>query len=301
MPDTSQAFDDADQLDQLLNDAKASDSIAISTIDDANSIINDFAGKSDDGSWVSLDRSTVAQRLSEIVADPRKVQQGALNLCGPAAFFSQWTKRDPVAFATFATRLFDDGQSAIGSLQVTPNQDLLQQDYAAMLAGMGGSVSPQADWMILGSLRNSTDVFWQGTWKGDPQQELSGLTRPEEVAQWFTATGIYASVKDDGNWMTPKGLPHALGLQQIEGVDIALMIHANLMATSLNKPYDDDWLMRQFPNHFVVLLGDVVQDIQTQQVRLTVWTWGEVKPLLVSQKDFVDNYYGAVIAKMPPQ
>jgi hypothetical protein len=70
------------------------------------------------------------------------------------------------------------------------------------------------------------------------------------------------------------------------------------MATSRNQPYDRDWLFSQFPNHFVVLLGDIVRDIQTGDVRLTVWTWGEVQPLVVRQNDFVNNYYGAVIAKL---
>jgi hypothetical protein len=73
------------------------------------------------------------------------------------------------------------------------------------------------------------------------------------------------------------------------------------MATSLNKPYDTNWLKGQFPNHFVVLLGDVVQDVQTKNIRLSVWSWGDVKPLVVSQDDFVANYYGAVIATMPDQ
>lgn len=300
MADPAQAFDDADQLDQLLNDAKASDTLAVSAAADAYAIVQAFANEpSATGAWWSLDRATVAQRLNEIIAEPRVVQQGALNLCGPASFFSQWARRDPVAFATFATTLFDNGSSAIGSLAVAPGADLLNQNYADMQQRMGPSISPSADWMILGALRNSTDVFWQGSWQGDPNQMLAALTRPEELANWFRATGIYANVSCEGNWVSPKGLPHALGLQERAGVDIALLIHANLMATSRNQPYDRDWLFSQFPNHFVVLLGDIVQDVQTRDVRLTVWTWGEVQPLVVSQDDFVSNYYGAVIATLP--
>ncbi|HXP75730.1 MAG TPA: hypothetical protein VN823_16430 [Stellaceae bacterium] len=297
----SSAFDDADQLDALLNDAKASDTISVSSASDARDLIGNFGAETAASPWTSLERSAVAQRLAAIVSDPRQVQQGALNLCGPAAFFSQWAKRDPVAFATFATQLYDAGAAKIGSLQISPGQDLLQASYADMVPRMGGSVSPPADWMILGALRNSTDVFWQGSWEGDPGQNLAALTRPEELASWFNATGIYAKVDNQANWATAAGIPHALSLALRPGVDIALLIHANLMATSLNKPYDANWLKSQFPNHFVVLLGDVVQDVQTKNMTLSVWSWGGVKPLVVSQDDFVANYYGAVIARMPDQ
>ena len=295
------AFDDADQLDAQLSDAKASDTIAVSSPSDARDIIGNFGAETAASPWTSLTRATIAQRLGEIVADPRQVQQGALNLCGPAAFYSQWAKRDPVAFANFATQLYDNGSAKIGSLQLSPGQDLLQANYADMVPRMGSAVSPAADWMILGALRNSTDVFWQGSWEGDPKQELAALTRPEELASWFSAAGIYAKVDNQANWATAAGIPHALSLALRPGTDISLLIHANLMATSLNKPYDTSWLKSQFPNHFVVLLGDIVQDVQTKNIRLSVWSWGDVKPLVVSQDDFVANYYGAVIARMPSQ
>ncbi|MGH7125026.1 MAG: hypothetical protein ACREFI_11685 [Stellaceae bacterium] len=301
MADDTQAFDDADQLDSLLNDAKANDTVAVSNASDASDVIGTFSSKTDASPWTSLDRSKVADRLTAIMADPRQVQQGALNLCGPAAFFSQWAKRDPVAFATFATQLYDIGAAQIGSLQISPGRDLLQADYSAMVPRMGSAVSPPADWMLLGALRNSTDVFWQGSWEGDPAQKLAALTRPEELARWLQSTGIYASVDNQGNWATCAGIPHALGLKQYPGTDIALLIHANLMAKSTNQPYETDWLTSQFPNHFVVLLGDVVQDLQSKSIRLTVWSWGDVKPLVVSQDDFVSNYYGAVIARLPSQ
>jgi hypothetical protein len=300
-PPQSSAFDDAGQLDALLNDAKASDTIAVSNASDARDIIGNFTAETSASPWTSLERSAVAQRLGAIISDPRQIQQGALNLCGPAAFFSQWAKRDPVAFANFATQLYDTGAAKIGSLQVSPGQDLLQANYPDMVTRMGGSVSPAADWMILGAVRNSTDVFWQGSWEGDPSQELAALTRPEELASWFSATGIYAKVDNWANWATAAGIPQALSLALRPGTDISLLIHANLMATSLNKPYDTNWLKGQFPNHFVVLLGDVVQDVQTKNIRLSVWSWGDVKPLVVSQDDFVANYYGAVIATMPDQ
>lgn len=299
--DNTQAFDDADQLDTLLNDAKASDTVSVSSASDARDIIGTFSAKTDASPWTSLERSKVSERLAAIVTDPRQVQQGALNLCGPAALFSQWAKRDPVAFANFATQLYDDGAAQIGSLRISPASDLLQADYNAMVPRMGSAVSPPADWMLLGALRNSTDVFWQGSWQGDPSQELAALTRPEELAQWLKVTGIYASVDNQGNWATCAGIPHALGLQQVPGADIALLIHANLMAKSTNQPYETNWLMSQFPNHFVVLLGDVVQDLQSKSIRLTVWSWGDVKPLVVSEDDFVGNYYGAVIARLPSQ
>ena len=51
--------------------------------------------------WTLL-RTSVANRLEELVLDPTKVKQGALGTCGPAAFLRCWISEDPVGFVDFA-------------------------------------------------------------------------------------------------------------------------------------------------------------------------------------------------------
>jgi hypothetical protein len=207
-------------------------------------------------------------------------------------------------------------------MAVTSSADLLTQDYSAMYDRMTVK-SPQADWMTMGALRNSTDVFWQGTWTGDPSQKLSGMSRPEEVAGWLQSTGIYSQVRNEANWATAKGIPHATGLSLQPGTDIILLINANLIQAAKGSPVDSNWLFKQFPNHYIVLVTEIVQNVTTQDIQFVPWSWGtklvsdrqspitqpplggtyddsnKGRYLSVPMQAFVDNYYGAIIATMP--
>jgi hypothetical protein len=294
---SNENFDDVAQLDQQLSDERSTDTTTFSSVSDAQSAVSDFKGRSGASPWSTLNRAEVAGRLNDVVSNPRLIQQGALNLCGPATFMCMWCGRDPVGFAKYATTLFENGSASIGSLQVAPSSALLSQDYGAMKTRMGADVSPQADWMFLGALRNSTDVFWQGTWTGDPSAKLSAMTRPEELTSWLQATGIYASVDNQANWATLKGIPHATGLSLTQGTDIALLVNMNLINAAENRPKDSDWLMNQFPNHYVMLVGEVVLSVDQTTVHLSIWSWGQTMlDLHIPQQDFLNNYYGAVIA-----
>lgn len=298
--DSSERFDDLDMLDASLHDARALDTETLSSQEDAVVIIEEFRIREITGPWVSLDRQFVADRLIEIIENPREIKQEGLNLCGPATFFNMAIGRDPVAVATCATALFDSGVGHLGELRIAPGREILTADYAAM--SQRGRIAQQAEWMLLGALRNSMSVFWQPSWKGDPNQELAGLTRPEEMTDWMIRSGIWPKVKNEGNWVTPKGIPHALTLMTAPGTDIALLINMNMIAESISafsvNP-DHSFLLESFPNHWVILLGDPNNDISQENVILSLWSWGITSPVMIRKEIFIDNYYGAIVGHMP--
>jgi hypothetical protein len=312
MADTTDTdyFTDTDQLDQLIKDAKSLDKKRLSTIADARRIVQDFSGRDGSSAWSSLDRAQVSARLLELLGPPegddsttadsagRALQQGSLNLCGPAALFNFVIKRHPVMFATYATQMFESRRSALGSLTVAPNDDIVDADYSALLPRMTSGVCPQADWMVLSALRNSTDAFWAGSFRGDPDQELSADTSAGELTDWLTQTGIYSSVNNDANWMQSKGIPHATNLSVAEGVDVAPMIHTNLIKAARNELKAKNWPLTDFPNHWVVLIAEVVTDDSRDGVFFNIWTWGGTQILEVPTQDFIQNYYGAVTATL---
>jgi hypothetical protein len=302
-PTDTNNFTDSDQLDQFDGDMRAADTKKVSDASVAAQTIDTFAATPDAGAWTSLDRALVASRLKDLIHNPRLLNQATLNLCGPAALFMEWINRDPEAFATFATTLFDNGAASIGALTVTPDATLVSADYGTLVSRGSGSPPEQADWMILGALRNAHQVFWQPSWAGDPQQELAALTRPEEVNDWFQATGIFAKVANEANWATVAGIPHASSIVLAEGASAVLLIHMNLIAQATidGKPavatvnQDNTFLMNQFPNHYVHLLSEVVPSIDNTSVKLSIWSWGQsFLNMVVPQQAFVDNYYGAI-------
>lgn len=304
-PNDSDWFIDTDQLSAYTSDTRAADTKMVTTVADAVALIHGWRSGPATGPWNGLDRTAVADRLAQIVANPRLIRQGDLNLCGPAALICMWAARDPYNFAYFATTLFDYGSAYLGqTMLLEPSSELTQADASTYSASTYG-----ADWMVLGAIRNSTNVFWQGTWRGDPAQELAALTRPEELAAWLTAVGIYGSVRNEANWVSPAGIPHATGLSLQEGRDISLLLHINLINAARHVPLDRTFLLNQFPNHYVVALNgptvavgdDPAGTYRAGDVLLSLWTWGEVGghiDLAVPQADFVANYYGAVIADL---
>jgi hypothetical protein len=305
-----------DQIE--VHDTRKLDTFQLSTCDDAVAVIDAFRASCETSPWKCLDRSQVADRLEEIIRDPRSIRQGSLNLCGPAAFFVVLTSRHPVAVANAATTLFDKGAADLGGLHLAPTSDLVTANYASMVPKMTDGVTTQAEWMLLGALRNTTNVFWQPNWRGDPSQELAGMTRPEELASWFNSTGFFTRVKDGGRWATNPGIPNAESLPTYQGYDNCILVNTNLLAAAQKAAQPSDpgerptltpagidsedgsFLLNIFPNHWVVLLNEVSGGLYADNkggyyVTLSIWSWGRpYLDLWVSTKDFVDNYYGAV-------
>jgi hypothetical protein len=302
-PTDTNFFTDADALDQFTSDMRALDTKKVSDPAAAAQTVDAFAGKTDASAWPSLDRATVAARLTELINDPRLLNQASLNLCGPAALFVEWIGRDPEAFATFATTLFDSGEATMGTLNIGPDPDLRNADYKSLVSQVSGDPPAQADWMILGALRNAHQVFWQPSFSGDPKQELAALTRPEELTDWFTALGIFSTVANEANWATAAGIPHASSINLADGTAAVLLIHINLIAQATidgkpaveNLGQDNTFLLNQFPNHYVHLLSEVVPSADSKTVLLSIWSWGHsFLNMVVPQDVFVSNYYGAV-------
>ncbi len=296
-------FTDSAQMDAMVKDARSQDTRSVSTKDDAKKIIASLKTATDTSPWTSISRSEVADRLSDIIDNARLIYQGNLNLCGPASLIFCWSQRDPVAFAQFASDLYNNGKASIGSIDITPTKDLLN-NYPVVKDKI---TTHAADWLVLGAIRNSTDKFWQGTWEGDPSQGLSGLTRPEELAGWLKATGVYQDVVDAGNWVSTAGLPQAENLTAEEGSDNILLINSLIISQSDQGDHNDDesFLAKMFPNHYVVLLNEIVHQQNTGDpgtVTLSIWTWASNKiQMKVPMKVFIDNYYGSITAKMPPK
>jgi hypothetical protein len=232
-------FDDAEQLGTFMEDQRIVDTRMSSSFDDAQSIISDFAASEESGAWSPLDGATVAERLVTLIAPAsggdagtgyRSLAQAGLNLCGPAALLMMAMGRDPAAVARYATELFDTGTGSLGNFSVSASEELLGTDFSDVSSR--GSISSQAEWMMLSAIRNATEAFWQPEWTGDPDQELAGMTRPEELADWMRQTGIWSSVEDNGRWASNPGIPDATSIGMFEGTDTAVLIHVNLIKES---------------------------------------------------------------------
>ncbi len=311
-------FTDTDQLSAAMT--RAGDTRTVSNKPDAHQIVQTFRGSTASSPWTSLDRGQVADRLDALIDDARGFQQGQMNLCGPAAFFNVWTRRDPVAFANFATQLFDTGASSInGRFDVRPSASLVTQNYAAMAARMS-TVTAQADWMVMGALRNNGDsIFvWTGQPGGALGDQLAGMTVPDEIVRWLQAAGIYASVDNQMGGtlgaLSSKGFAPASQLTIWPGTDIIVLIQSNMVRDQLGM--EKVGFLGAFPNHFVILNERINEELPPnfdamhpppdlapvgqRPIHFNVWSFGrDFNCHVTNMQVFGDNYFGAIVARLP--
>ena len=261
-----------------------------STISDAVQAIEQFEQRNSTSPW-KLTGSEVASRLKELVRNPTLVNQGNLNLCGPAATFVLWSSRDPLAFAQYGIELFERGESRVGNISVKPGSNLLNQNYSAVLPRMS-PVCPQAEWMMMSALRDSENAALD--FEGTPDDTTSGITMPGEIKEWLTAIGCYSSVMNEGNFVVNAGLDHAAKLKSDDQQDVVMLINANILPRAQRTPFD--LIAQFFPNHYIVLNSAI--KFSDSKVVVDHWTWGGVESEEVDKADFDDNYYGAIIASL---
>jgi hypothetical protein len=145
----------------------------------------------------------------------------------------------------------------------------------------------------MSALRDSENAVTD--YEGTPEEDVAGMTTPAEMADWLAATGLYTSVRDEGNWVVTKGVAHALGLVPGAGTDIALLINAHILgsASAANKKADD-FILSAFPNHFVVLKTPIVE--RSGMIEFQCWSWASIYSVSVPRDTFDANYYGGIIA-----
>jgi hypothetical protein len=151
--------------------------------------------------------------------------------------------------------------------------------------------------MICGALRDAENLFFD--FEGKPEEDVSAGTGPGELAEWFEATNLYATVRDEGNFFLTRGVDHALGLKPGNTRDVALLINAHMlkqMNVTAGTKKSDDFITSAFPNHFIVLTS-AIKETTDGKLRMEYWTWGQQYTGTIEKAIFEANYYGAVIAE----
>jgi len=265
-------------------------------------LANDLKRWQDTTPWTGLDKDETANRIISIIKDPDTIQQGCLNLCGPAAFLRMWIPRDPEGFAKAATGLFKTGSGNIGSLEVKADADLMKVNYAALKAALtekGLTVPPTADWMVMGSIRGGSN--WCFDYEGEPvtwskpstwTEAVAAITPPSDLVRWLHATGLYRSIENRTSLFGTQSVDEATKLNPTaNGDQIALLINGIMLDPS---PDMLAILVERFPSHWLVLRTK--PQVVEQSVTIEYFCWGERGTRTVLVSDFNSKFYGAIIA-----
>lgn len=260
-----------------------------STQADALKEAEKFANLKDPDAAFNLSHANVSKRMIELVKNPSLIQQGSLNLCGPAVFFYCLLQHDPVIFSKYVASLFTTGRGSLGGMTISPDDDLKNQQYNISWG------LPPTDWIAMSALRD--DQNWLLDYEGTPQETASAATSPAEMRSWLKTTGLYSKVQNDANWMVTKNVDHAKALgPDKKSTDVVLLINAHILKeASADNKKSDEFILSAFPNHYVGLETPVTE--KNGQIQFTCWSWGDFYKVSVPAKTFKANYYGAVIAE----
>ncbi|RWP30701.1 hypothetical protein [Mesorhizobium sp.] len=254
-----------------------------------------------------LDRYWTLQRIRRLVQHPSEINQRGLNACGPAVFFRIWFARDPLAAATFACNMLRDGSASIGTLIVASGWRLLAQDYALLKSATesahAGATPENAEWMLLSSLRDSENIFFD--YLGEPYTTMdmaAGVTLPSTLASWLNATGLYAGVANETSVVYPAGQQRLLSLIPTSDVDIVLLVSSSFNAglyPSIPPGVQPPPGGIHIPDHYVLVTAPFAKSTESLWLQFEVWSWGRVVTGWAGYAQFFTKYFGPLIAKRP--
>jgi hypothetical protein len=234
--------------------------------------------------WPKLDSNTVLTRIHDLKGNANLFDQGAVGLCTAAAFFHHIIQKNPTEFESFANSLYGAGLGYLGKFEIKPDSDLRNADYAALAAEFPG-MPPQADWMLMSSVRD--DENWFFDFEGAPDESTAIKTSAEELSSWYKETGFYSKVtfRDDSDSDLLFPLANIKTIKKTATNHIALWIN-----TALLQPGDG--------THMITLEGPIKIDEPNDKVTFDYWTWGQpVKTRTTTVTALLANYLGVITAE----
>jgi hypothetical protein len=239
-------------------------------------------------SWPHLDEHTVMSRVTDLKTNPNLIKQGALPLCGEAAFFHHVLQRRPLVLGVMAKLLFMDGIGFLGDLVIRPDDDLLNANYGQIVADRGNEsppIPPQADWMMLSALCDTANYLID--FEGKPQEQVAGITGPSTLRSWYEDSRLYKKVELELTTPFSSLESDLANVVKTSSTHITLLIKTRLINSTANP----------LEAHYITLETALAFNSSAQTVTFDYWTWGNViKTTTFTYSHFHDNYFGAVIA-----
>jgi hypothetical protein len=290
---------------------------------EAKALVNEFRGRNPSGTWLNISAATFADSLTARVDDPDRIDTGLINLCGPGAFVRFLAEENPLAYVRIGIELFETGRTVLvgkGPLAgkvVIAGSDLRQHPVPNKVYSRGdgttGTLDP-ADWIILASIRDSDNWFFDYQDQGDG---VAGITLPHSMEKWLRAAGFTSFVNETNLFIT-KDLANVMQASRLrgQGYKVSLFINSNLLFATAPGEWawdnifhgeaqdDPSWA----PDHWVALVSELKfignTDFPGALVEGKIHSWGQqreiaqdkVKHPLTVEK-FLQNYYGFIACK----
>jgi hypothetical protein len=131
--------------------------------------------------FTHLQRTRIAFQLIARILKPALINQGTFGMCGPASIAIDAATHDPDQYAAFAISLAEKGTGTIGHITATPVPSIL--NYPLIESTISGM--PQADWIVLASLRDDPTTLQDSL-----QKDTYGGTTGSDIFNWMKKCGF---------------------------------------------------------------------------------------------------------------
>jgi hypothetical protein len=245
-------------------------------------LVTEFAARTKVAAFTQIQRAKVAEQLKVRVNNPMFVNQGSAGLCVPASIVYGLAQRKPLEYVDAVTKLYDYGGALISKWEIKPCADLKK-------APCPGGV-PEADWIILASIRD--DENWFVDFESD---EDNGGSTVRETKKWLELAG-YKEIVDETDpwgWNKEKNLKESLEYYK-KDYQVMWRICADMINSTIPKSPE--------ANHRITLAGEfTVPPSKEDPIRIPIYSWGEKFNLPktggLKYGQFLEQYFGFLACK----
>lgn len=262
-----------------------------------NNIVKRGSRNSSENKYIPL-----LKQLKERLRSPYTANQGTYNVCGPAVVLMWLAELDPVGYTKMFLDLIMQGES----------------EFPFAAKSIEGAAN--IDELMMLSLRNKGVLFYDTMRKNATVEPLLSVTKPQEIVDWFEhAWGDEPgfSVVNTIQIHTRKHEPASLlrrtffRIKQDDDAKYAdltsnfLAVYEHAQRGACIILLRDSGLARG-PVHALGFevghfykVNDMVWNEEKDQVRMTVEAWGRSDVLVLSWKEFIATYRGAIVFYPP--
>lgn len=234
--------------------------------------------------------------LEERIRSPKFINQGPLNLCGPAAYLYLLAKNDPDGYAQVAIDLVIKGKASYNGLNFIPHLDMFDSEAIVIKKIEVNGVKEEViirmnpvDWITMSSLRQTENLLFP--YNPIHEFEFSAITTHWEMTSWVEDIN---NIKDE----IISGSPGVTALNDLyhSGKQVLLLIDVGRFLGGITKEkgkgsakgFEEKMtalFSPLFGNHYAVIESPI-EVFGSKQYRLTIWTWGRYSEIIVNKDDF---------------
>lgn len=293
-----------------------------------------FYTKSDEKKYKELSKWKIDpicfyKTLLKILKNPNSIYQSPFGFCGQVSFLRVWSLRDPDSLVNFAINLLTKGEAYLGTDYKVEGKNLLNCSWK--LENPDEPIT-EAAWVICSALAITEDDIlpeFEGKPKDSLVQNLSASTTSYELCGWLEKLKdslnetIYEKVENNVPLLSSIGcdplqlfqpdVDDAMQLKPDKKTDIFLCLNTNMYADALsykiididnstkkeyNPPNKD--VLKFYPTHWVTLEESIKREHidggDNDKLTIVFWQYGEIYEMIVTVKDFNEDFYGSIIA-----